>query len=624
MGPPSTNLAMIAEDFRTDGDASHDVSELCWWGAYTNMDTTNPFSCTNLPGDIDHFFVTIYDMNNGLPDINAVVGNAEQGVNMTVTRRAFCTGGTVLTFEFHATLNAPVSLQANHCYALEIRNPNDNSANWFWSRSADVANGQAWTRSGDLTTPYSAASTIAGDRNFCMNVGLDIFQATCAVPPPPICSNPDTNGQPFAGVNLGGFSASPSPNAVGLQLAERFQFVSSGNITNVCFRGFWVSLIDGTQPTGPDAPDFDIAYYANSNGQPGDVIAQFHVGDPDVNVFRQGFQYRIEHPPVAVEAGTCYFFSISRISETADPEHNLRFAWWLTAPGSIGDDMAHSRTAGGATPGPWANIAFGAGQGDIHFLFDEGSVETPNCPATQGACCVGTTCMVTDEAGCAGMGGVFQGIGVQCGGSSCLNPPANDNCASASAISGEGDFPYDNRAATCEGAERPATCGTSSNSIWFNWTAPCEGSFTIANCDGSLDDTVMAAYEGTDCANSTELACGDDTCGIGGGPSSVTINATAGGHYLIRIASWTATDCAGADGATGTLHISRDGGACPQACACDFNSDNVLNSQDFFDFLNCFFTSGCANADYNHDMTVNSQDFFDFLNCFFMPPAGCD
>lgn len=29
------------------------------------------------------------------------------------------------------------------------------------------------------------------------------------------------------------------------------------------------------------------------------------------------------------------------------------------------------------------------------------------------------------------------------------------------------------------------------------------------------------------------------------------------------------------------------------ACRCGWNNDGVLNAQDFFDFLNCFF-AGCA------------------------------
>ncbi|MGE3107110.1 MAG: GC-type dockerin domain-anchored protein [Phycisphaerales bacterium] len=61
---------------------------------------------------------------------------------------------------------------------------------------------------------------------------------------------------------------------------------------------------------------------------------------------------------------------------------------------------------------------------------------------------------------------------------------------------------------------------------------------------------------------------------------------------------------------------------CTAACPCDFNHDNVLNSQDFFDFIVAFFGTQ-PSADFNHDNIVNSQDFFDFLVCFFTPPAGC-
>ncbi len=71
-----------------------------------------------------------------------------------------------------------------------------------------------------------------------------------------------------------------------------------------------------------------------------------------------------------------------------------------------------------------------------------------------------------------------------------------------------------------------------------------------------------------------------------------------------------------------------EGGSCwpctstprsPAPAPPDFNGDNVLNSQDFFDFLNAFFAQE-PGADFNADGTLNSQDFFDFLNAFF---AGC-
>jgi len=55
----------------------------------------------------------------------------------------------------------------------------------------------------------------------------------------------------------------------------------------------------------------------------------------------------------------------------------------------------------------------------------------------------------------------------------------------------------------------------------------------------------------------------------------------------------------------------------PVRCPGDFNSDGVVTSQDFFDFVAAFFNN---NADFNHDGLTTSQDFFDFLVAFF---NGC-
>jgi hypothetical protein len=48
----------------------------------------------------------------------------------------------------------------------------------------------------------------------------------------------------------------------------------------------------------------------------------------------------------------------------------------------------------------------------------------------------------------------------------------------------------------------------------------------------------------------------------------------------------------------------------------DFNTDSLLNSADFFEFLVAFFASD-PSADVNSDNAINSNDFFDFLDAFF-------
>ncbi len=60
------------------------------------------------------------------------------------------------------------------------------------------------------------------------------------------------------------------------------------------------------------------------------------------------------------------------------------------------------------------------------------------------------------------------------------------------------------------------------------------------------------------------------------------------------------------------------------ACPADWNSDGQVNDQDFFDFVNDFFTQTGpqGTSDFNSDGNQNDQDWFDFVNAYF-PPGGC-
>ncbi len=53
---------------------------------------------------------------------------------------------------------------------------------------------------------------------------------------------------------------------------------------------------------------------------------------------------------------------------------------------------------------------------------------------------------------------------------------------------------------------------------------------------------------------------------------------------------------------------------CPLTAPADWNMDLVVNSADFFEFLNSFFAGA---ADFNRSGGTDSQDFFDFVNAFF-------
>jgi hypothetical protein len=132
--------------------------------------------------------------------------------------------------------------------------------------------------------------------------------------------------------------------------------------------------------------------------------------------------------------------------------------------------------------------------------------------------------------------------------------------------------------------------GTNDVEFRYGSLSPNSPSIGVENADGSAGTSINPGTIGT-CQHLTFV----------------------GGAYV-------ATSCQNA------FEDIRPGGPCPNLCPCDFNHSGSVNSQDFFDFLNCFFSATplACGADFNNSGSVNSQDFFDFLNCFFNHPPGCN
>jgi hypothetical protein len=134
-------------------------------------------------------------------------------------------------------------------------------------------------------------------------------------------------------------------------------------------------------------------------------------------------------------------------------------------------------------------------------------------------------------------------------------PPANDECATATVISGNGPFAYDNRFATPTTATAPtSTCQTSqSKDIWYRWTSAGAGTVNVDTCGGPTWDSVITIYTGS-CGTLTEIACDDDTCVTPALGSSLSFTAACTTTYYIRISSFGTSI-----GVTGTFNLTAPG-----------------------------------------------------------------
>lgn len=133
-------------------------------------------------------------------------------------------------------------------------------------------------------------------------------------------------------------------------------------------------------------------------------------------------------------------------------------------------------------------------------------------------------------------------------------PPANDDCAAPTAISGTGLFAFDNINASTgtQGQTEPicnffATTGITRD-VWYTWTAPATpGIATVRTCSQTTMDSKIAIYDGAGCPVAAAIACNDDNCSL---QSSLQFGFAAGAQYTIQLGNYP-----GASGAAGNFEI---------------------------------------------------------------------
>ena len=121
-----------------------------------------------------------------------------------------------------------------------------------------------------------------------------------------------------------------------------------------------------------------------------------------------------------------------------------------------------------------------------------------------------------------------------------FTPVANDDCATATVLTGNGPFGWDTTNATTGfvgQAEVLCSSEMLTYDVWYKWVSNCTGSAVVSLCAGSFADTKLAVYQANGCPTSSSLACNDDFC-AGGGPSEVTFSAVLGQTYMIQLGMW--------------------------------------------------------------------------------------
>ena len=179
----------------------------------------------------------------------------------------------------------------------------------------------------------------------------------------------------------------------------------------------------------------------------------------------------------------------------------------------------------------------------------------------------------------------------------------NDNCASAE-VAFDGQTQFSTLVATDSTIALPASCNDGagtviSKDVWFTYEATCTGTLTIETCGTTGFNSRLAVYSGVACPASGAIpaGCDDTTVGCDSNGGRVTLQASLGGSYIIRVGS----AVAGVGGA-GVLTIT-----CEQFCPSDLDGNGSVDGGDL-GFLLSAWGSSEPSADLDDDGFVDGAD----------------
>ncbi|MBK8915427.1 MAG: hypothetical protein IPM64_12665 [Phycisphaerales bacterium] len=293
------------EDLRTGGSAIN-ITSICVLGLYS-------------PGSTDgNDNITLqYFADAGNVPGASIGGPFVQGTNLTVARVQ--TGATLFGAPEwqHRLTHANVNIGANTCYWVRIINDARTATNanrtWFWETSSG-GNGRCISQ----TVNSGAFNLVTGDDlAICVEGVASLGDANSCVQLLTACS-----GTTQTGVRCTPQDASNAINSTTGVFATQDNFNPdvNGNITNICWWGAYQG--SGCVPN-PPTDSFTIIYYNHNpaiNG-PGTVLggpftggqltgfSRVQTGGVIAGVVNE-FSYSVNHPAVAVTAGTCYWVEI--------------------------------------------------------------------------------------------------------------------------------------------------------------------------------------------------------------------------------------------------------------------------------------------------------------------------